>query len=385
MQHLEKLSQLNGLRNEILSSAISLLRLQFSVGDFFLKTELAFTSAALVQGAQAIDRRITFLSYSHASQFKAQAQTAQPSLNTVVQSLKSLEKKLKKTATSFSKNLDSKSSDLIENIASSLKRKTKILNAWAESLSKSESLHQSALGLKRDCYILESPFRSPVYRDLQGFTHTMKDVESRAAYLSSNAYLEIAALDILSDLSLSAFNEQLLPLVFDLSHQLQDEARHAELLAKRLSDLGFELGFVPIELETWRLYKSFDSFSDKIAAQQVLQEGLGLDASHLNVQAMKGAGDLKSADLYAQITADEVNHVALGMKWLNHFSPGQAESVLARVDQECRMILKRPLDMPLSLELRRKAAMPETWLARESQRCGTQSFDRYVLENNHAN
>ncbi|WP_080311443.1 DUF455 family protein [Burkholderia pseudomallei] len=151
-----------------------------------------------------------------------------------------------------------------------------------------------------------------------------------------------------------------------------DESRHASLLSGQIDRLGFELGCVPVTLGTWHLYVACDSIVEKIAAQHVLQEAIGLDVSAHNVARMRLAGDNECAEIFTRITADEQTHLALGLKWLNKLGGTKANKILKKVTKISDEIAFPP-ELPVVPELRLRAGYPVRWLKRECARRGSVS------------
>lgn len=145
-----------------------------------------------------------------------------------------------------------------------------------------------------------------------------------------------------------------------LAHQLIDESRHAEMLSNRIEELGFDLGMVPTSLHTWNCYRSFDTVVERVIAQQILQEGVGLDSSCLNIERFRSVGDNSSSELYEKITMDEVNHVKLGVRIVKVLA-GEAADEIVKATQK-RVAETDPLPIvPKFIELRRRAELPEDW------------------------
>ena len=223
-------------------------------------------------------------------------------------------------------------------------------------------------GLLRDCDIfdilLSNTEESIVPRSLK--EKDLLNPQLKAAYLSSNAYLEITSIDILSDLILEAIAGNLhlkYPwMITSLGRQVIDECQHAEMLAKRLDSIGFRLGMNPISLNTWICYKSFKSLPEKVVAQQIVQEGVGLDSSALNIKRFKKISDIKTCYMYQKITADELNHVRLGVNILNTLAPTEANEIFFETKKSVLKIDPFLPKVPVSVELKRKTGMPKNWI-----------------------
>jgi hypothetical protein len=220
-------------------------------------------------------------------------------------------------------------------------------------------------GLLRDCRVVPvMKLHDPIDR------LTPKQLEHpliRAAYMASTAYLEITSIDIVSDLivqTLRVYSLEGWPLVEELAMQLLDECRHAELLAAHVQKMGYPVYVMPIELESWEIYSKCETVTEKLAMQQILQESLGLEASASNVVVMEEIGDFEAADIYAQLAADECNHVKLGMKWVNKYEI-EVESFIEKIRNKIGET-GIEISIPLVKELRRICGWSEASIAREA-------------------
>ena len=136
------------------------------------------------------------------------------------------------------------------------------------------------------------------------------------------------------------------------------------MLAERLSNTGFELGMTSVSLNTWNCYKSFKSLPEKIIAQQIVQEGVGLDSSALNIKRFKKIEDMESCLIYQKITVDELNHVKLGVNILNSLIPNQVNATEVFFETKKRVLKIDPFlpKVPAFVELKRKTGMPKEWM-----------------------
>jgi len=261
-------------------------------------------------------------------------------------------------------------------------RSAKGLADWLEEGLTPEDELSTYLGLLRDCEINPDLHPAGSGRFWIGKAD-MSSALVRGWYLSANAHLEITSIDIVSDLIIEAASVvRSIDLVSDLAHQLLDEARHAELLATHLEGLGYSIGCVPVSLKTWALYQACGTLPERLAAQQVVQEAVGLETSALNVERMRRAGDAAAGELFLRIAADEVGHVSLGIKWLNLLAGKRAQAIVASVKEISNAIASVP-DIPVIPELRIRAGFPVDWVCEEIQRRGQRSLAEIIPELGH--
>lgn len=251
-----------------------------------------------------------------------------------------------------------------------LKTYLRSLKEWQKICPSETRNLQSSNGLLRDCDIFEvlnsNREETIVPRSLK--EKDLLDPQLKAAYICGNAYLEITSIDILSDLIIQVMKDKSCSfkpwIITSLAHQIIDECQHAEMLSERLNNIGFELGMTSISLNTWNCYKSFKSLPEKVIAQQIVQEGVGLDSSALNIKRFKKIEDMKSCLIYQKITVDELNHVTLGVNILNNLVPDQAAVNEMFFETKKRVLRIDPFlpKVPVSVELKRKTGMPKEWI-----------------------
>lgn len=123
-------------------------------------------------------------------------------------------------------------------------------------------------------------------------------------------------------------------LKLDLAKQVRDEARHFELLAARMEELGTNIGDYPIRYEVWDKFTLGETLVERIMIEQRLGEGLGLDGGLAIYRWMKDHGDERTALLFDYINADEVTHVGNGNRWLRELLGG--DSAVAELDERIR-------------------------------------------------
>lgn len=368
------------IANEAAELALSICAAQSKFGDFHLKTTLAIAAANLLMLRDGLDRKLNALNIgldreagTRSLQPRWLAATSAGVLGATASKLAAITVDLESLAKRTGPFTDISLRKLAIESSRSLRRDLAVLEQWkAGGVTPTRQLARSA-GLLRDCDLFVATAHHPSGRKPIGLRdRDLSNPLLRACYLSANAYLEITSIDIVSDLITRCFSERprgYQELVGDLSRQLLDEARHAELLGTCVNDLGFELGCAPVSLHTWHSYLLFPKLAEKLVVQQVLQEGVGLDSSAQNVLRMMSFGDRRAADTYAQITADERNHVALGVRWVPRLDSRSLDSILDSVLEIVERVDPLP-EVPVVVELRRLAGYPERSLEQDVVRRG---------------
>lgn len=142
-------------------------------------------------------------------------------------------------------------------------------------------------------------------------------VRGRIALLHSLAHIELSAVDMTWDL-IGRFVRAPVPTAFfdDWVQVGLEEAKHFELLAKRLLALDAAYGDHPAHDGLWQAAQATkDSLLARVAIVPLVLEARGLDVGPAMQENLHAAGDLASAAILAIIFRDEKRHVAFGAKW----------------------------------------------------------------------
>jgi len=102
----------------------------------------------------------------------------------------------------------------------------------------------------------------------------------------------------------------------DIASQISDECRHAEFCCLRIRDLGGKIGEYPCDHRLWNMQKGHP-IEVRLAIHQRIGESIGIDAAIANMREYFSWGDVESAKVMSWIALDEINHVAIGNKWIN--------------------------------------------------------------------
>lgn len=139
----------------------------------------------------------------------------------------------------------------------------------------------------------------------------------RLAFLHAIAHIELNAIDLAWDI-VARFADNDLPRAFfdDWVDVAEDEARHFDMLARRLAELGAAYGDLPAHDGLWQAAESTaDDLMTRLALVPMVLEARGLDTTPAAVARLRAGGDDASADLLAVIGAEEMPHVAAGLRW----------------------------------------------------------------------
>ncbi|MBL4614907.1 MAG: ferritin-like domain-containing protein [Magnetovibrio sp.] len=134
------------------------------------------------------------------------------------------------------------------------------------------------------------------------------------------AHIELNAIDLGWD-AVARFAPLNLPKAFydDWVQVAEDEARHFEMLEKRLHELDAAYGDLPAHDGLWEAaMNTADDVLARMAVAPMLLEARGLDTTPGTVKRLRANGDHATADIMEQIGDEEISHVAAGVRWFEH-------------------------------------------------------------------
>jgi uncharacterized ferritin-like protein (DUF455 family) len=140
---------------------------------------------------------------------------------------------------------------------------------------------------------------------------------TRTALLHALAHIELNAIDLAWDI-IARFGDEALPRDFydDWVGVAAEEAKHHELLAARLADLGAAYGDLPAHDGLWGAAQATaHDLLARLAVVPLVLEARGLDVTPAMIGRLARAGDGESAAVLRIIYADEIGHVASGSRW----------------------------------------------------------------------
>ncbi len=124
---------------------------------------------------------------------------------------------------------------------------------------------------------------------------------------------------------------------FDMARQAWDEARHAEIIQRRLEELGGYVGMYPINFWGWEMDVNRPDPLERLALSNMTFERESSKHVREWILQAKRTDDPASVHVLEYILADEVTHVQYGLHWVD---------ALTKDDPERR---KRVLEYPRSV------------------------------------
>ncbi|KAM9312711.1 putative protein-like [Gastrophryne carolinensis] len=192
---------------------------------------------------------------------------------------------------------------------------------------------------------------------------------SRIALLHSLANIEQWAIDLSWDIiaRFACFQMKTgekLPKEFfsDFVKVAGDEAKHYCLLAERLTELGSSFGDLPVHNGLWQ--SASDTAHDllgRLAIVHMVHEARGLDVHPQTLQRFLAQGDESSARILEVLYADEITHVAAGLKWFTYVCAKEQRDCLSMFHELVPQYFRGYLKPPFNTEGRKSAGMSEEW------------------------
>ncbi len=145
-------------------------------------------------------------------------------------------------------------------------------------------------------------------------------IKGRVALLHALAHIELSAVDMTWDLIGRFAHEPVPRPFFDNWVQVGlEEAKHFDLLCRRLAALGASYGDLPAHDGLWQAAQATgDDLLARMAIVPLVLEARGLDVGPATIDSLVRAGDEESADVLRIIYRDEKRHVAFGAKWFRY-------------------------------------------------------------------
>ncbi|SDM59174.1 ferritin-like domain-containing protein [Maricaulis salignorans] len=193
-------------------------------------------------------------------------------------------------------------------------------------------------------------------------------VEGRIALLHAVAHIEFNAIDLAFDMAVrfggdAAIAPQArLDFLTDWIRIGDDEARHFGLIADRLETLGAAYGDLPAHDGLWDAARATGKdVAARLAIAPLVLEARGLDVTPGMIDRLVSAGDTISADILKIIYADEVGHVAAGMRWFKHVCAVAGIEPEARYHSLVQQYYRGGLKPPFNTDARDRARFPEEY------------------------
>lgn len=190
---------------------------------------------------------------------------------------------------------------------------------------------------------------------------------SRIALIHSLANIEQWAIDLSWDIicrysSLEYPDKTKLPKDFydDFIKVACDEAKHFNLLEKRLIELGSYFGALPVHNGLWESATiTKENFLSRLAIVHMVHEARGLDVHpQTRLRFLKNNDEL-SVELLDILYRDEITHVAAGIKWFQYSCKKCELNYIETFHDLVKKYFKGYLKPPFDTDGRNSAGMDE--------------------------
>ncbi|MCC5988677.1 MAG: ferritin-like domain-containing protein [Pararhodobacter sp.] len=182
----------------------------------------------------------------------------------------------------------------------------------------------------------------------------------RRGRIQAIAHIELNAVDLHLDI-IARFSHIPMPAGFhdDWMRAADEEAKHFNLLADLLEEMGSHYGALPAHAGMWRAAEeTHDDLMARLAVVPMVLEARGLDVTPAMIELFRKSGPAQAVPALETIYAEEVGHVAYGAKWF-HFLCGRHE---ADPKETFHALVRRhfhgALKPPFNEEKRAEAGLP---------------------------
>lgn len=183
--------------------------------------------------------------------------------------------------------------------------------------------------------------------------------KGRIALLHSLAHIELNAVDMTWDLVGRFVHENVPRSFFDNWVQVGlEEAKHFEMVEKRLAALGAAYGDLPAHDGLWQAAQATgNSLLARIAVVPLVLEARGLDVSPGMIDSLAQAGDAETAAVVQVIYRDEKRHVAFGAKWFRFLCERSGVAPEPAFHALVRAYFRGPIKPPFNDKARSQAGL----------------------------
>ncbi|WP_245304134.1 ferritin-like domain-containing protein [Hoeflea olei] len=161
------------------------------------------------------------------------------------------------------------------------------------------------------------PARPELVPPTQVKRRSLHSTHGRISLLHALAHIELNAVDLALDIVARFAAAPMPQSFFDGWMQVAfEEAKHFNMIRKRLHALGADYGDMPAHDGLWQAaHDTRNDLTARLAIVPLILEARGLDVTPTLRAKMREAGDEESAAVLDVIYEDEKKHVAIGAKW----------------------------------------------------------------------
>ncbi|MFN0023614.1 MAG: ferritin-like domain-containing protein [Parvularculaceae bacterium] len=200
----------------------------------------------------------------------------------------------------------------------------------------------------------------------------------RTGLLHALAHIELNAVDLAFDMALRFAGEidraglDSGAFVADWVGVGHEEASHFLMLNARLQALGSHYGALPAHDGLWEAAEATgDSALARLAIAPMVLEARGLDVTPGMAARLRAAGDKESAAILDRIFADEIGHVAIGVRWFTRLCAARGLEPGAAFEGLVADRFRGGLKPPFNEAARNEAGLAPAFYARWNNPCAS--------------
>jgi uncharacterized ferritin-like protein (DUF455 family) len=172
--------------------------------------------------------------------------------------------------------------------------------------------------------------------------------KGRIALVHALAHIELNAVDLAWDIIARFGSEMPRAFMDDWVDVAVEEAEHYAALAARLRELDVSYGALPAHDGLWEVAMTL--------------EARGLDTTPPTTAKLRASGDAETAAILDVIYADEIKHLAIGVRWFEFLCAAAGKDPYATYKETIDARFPGGLRPPFNMEARDKAGMGEAYL-----------------------
>lgn len=187
--------------------------------------------------------------------------------------------------------------------------------------------------------------------------------KGRAGLLHALAHIELNAVDLAWDI-IARFTGQDLPRAFydDWVQVAVEEAEHFELLEATLRRYDSFYGAMPAHDGLWQAAeKTAHDLAARLAVVPMTLEARGLDTTPATAARLRVQGEEVVVAALEVIYADEIKHVAAGVRWMRHVAECRGTDPAALYAAMLTAHFPGGLKAPFNEAARDQAGFPASW------------------------
>lgn len=257
-----------------------------------------------------------------------------------------------------------------------------VLQYWAQKALMARSMEEKSTLIEHMGRSPQGPasagiapikIEQPGYPDSLTFVHPrslkqrrLSTEEGRACFLHAIAHIEFNAVNLALD---AIYRFRHLPVDYykDWLRVAAEEVCHHQLLIERMRELGFEYGDFPVHKGLWDIANMSDeNLMIRMALVPCVLEARGLDVTPSMIEKLVAVGDQKSASVLQVILDQEVDHVAIGIRWYTFACQSENVDPVDRFIELLEANLPNRVHGPFNIQQRVEAGFTAEWLARLS-------------------